>query len=172
MRPRTAVITWMTVALLLGAVTVLERLARSGLDDPDPARQRPGLLLAAAGARGAAPVSEGVPAPGRPAVVLFLRWEQYEVATRVLEPGLLPADVDLGLVLPDRPPIFLVPAKAVAYDPDGDLGRAYGMPRPRDGGLPVGYALVDSQQRIRHQSLDPSVLRHFAEIRTLLSGLS
>lgn len=117
MRPRSAVITWVTVALLLAAVTLIERLARSDLDDPDPARQRPGLVLPEKGAREAAPVSEDVPVPA------------------------------------------------------GELSRAYGLSRPRDGALPVGYALVDSRKRVRYQSLDPAVLRHFTEIRTLLRSL-
>ena len=172
MRPRTAVTTWSVAAVLLTAATVLDQTTRSGLDDPNPPRQRPGTLLATSEAGTAAPVSEDVPAPGRRVVVLFLRWEQYDVALRVLGPGMLPPNVDLGLVLPDRPPFFLVPAKAVAYDASGDLARAYGMPRPRDGGLAVGYALVDSQVRVRYHTLDPGVMKHFAEIRTLLNGLT
>ena len=152
MRPRTAVITWGVAALLLTASAVVDEATRSGLDDPNPARQRSQALLPALKGSTAAPVSEDVLAPRRRAVVLFLRWEQYEVALRVLGPGTLPPDVDLGLVLPGRPPFFLVPAKAVAYDAAGDLARAYGMPLPLDGGLAVGYALVDSRTVARAAS--------------------
>lgn len=115
-----------------------QRASTSRLTALAVSRRPAGPMFEGKELRRAAPVSENVPAPAQRTVVLFLRWEQHDVATRLIEPGTLPADVDLGLVLPGRPPFFLVPAKAVAYDPGGDLGHAYRVSRTRDGGLPVG----------------------------------
>lgn len=171
MTPRRALLGWLLAALLLSAVTFAVQVNRSPLDDPEPRRQRPELLLPATGARPAAQVSDDLPVAGRRAVIVFVRPAQYSALVDVLHPGLLPRDVDLGLVLPSRPFGGLVPAP-VGFDPDGSTGRAYGMPTPRDGGLPVGYALVDRRGLVRYVTLDPAVADHFREIHTLLKALA
>lgn len=128
------------------------------------------MLAPAAGAPRAVPVSDDLPSAGRRAAILFIRAEQYDQMFLVLGPQPLPGDVDVALVIPDRPQSNLVPAP-IAFDNDGALARAYRMPRPTDGGPPVGYALVDSAGRVRYSTLDPGVADHLREIRTMLSGL-
>ncbi len=62
-------------------------------------------------------------------------------------------------------------AAAVVPDPDGSMAAAYGMRSPAGGGPPVGYAVVDADQRIRYRTLDPTVAEELSEIRTILEAL-
>ena len=161
---------WLVIAVLLASATFLEQATRSELDDPDPARQRTGVLVPAAGAPPAILVSDDLPAAGRRAAILFVRPAQYDLMFEVLGAQPLPPDVDVALVLPAPPQSKLVPAP-VAFDVTRALARAYRMPQPADGGPPVGYALVDSRGRVRYSTLDPGVAGHLREVRTMLGGL-
>lgn len=167
---RWAALGWLVIAVLLSAGIFTEHATRSGPDDPKPARQRSGVLAPAARAPRAIPVSDELAATGRRAAILFIRPKQYDQMFLVLGPQPLPADVDGALVVPAKPQSKLVPTP-IACDADGTLARAYRMPRPRDGGPPVGYALVDSAGRVRYSTLVPGVADHVREVRTMLSGL-
>ena len=48
----------------------------------------------------------------------------------------------------------------VTADPRGRVADSLGLPRPVDGGPPVGYAIVDRQARVRYRTLDPQYLAH------------
>ena len=58
--------------------------------------------------------------------------------------------------------------QAMVGDPTGALAAQFGLDRPRDGGAPVGYAVVDGRGDIRYRTLDPSVAAQLDEIDTIL----
>ncbi|PLS75598.1 MAG: hypothetical protein CYG61_06425 [Actinobacteria bacterium] len=39
---------------------------------------------------------------------------------------------------------------------------------PRDGGPPTGYAVIDSEGRVRYRTLDPEVVDHLGEVAAIL----
>ncbi len=176
--PRRLVLVWALSAAMLAAGIVVEQATQGPLDDPRQARQRPGLLIAA----GAAPsvtmeVTDGIPAPGRPAVLLFVRDDQYGQLIHALTSegqgqaftNMKPAP-DLVIVRPTRPDNPLVPAP-IAFDPSGQIARTYHMPVPRDGGPPVGYAIFDAAGRLRYATLDPGLAGRLREVRTMVGAL-
>ncbi|HEX2064104.1 MAG TPA: hypothetical protein VHE80_06755, partial [Acidimicrobiales bacterium] len=63
------------------------------------------------------------------------------------------------------------PAAPVVADPDGEVSSGYGRRRPRAGGPPVGYAVVDSNGAIRYRTLDPSPARRLDEVATILRAV-
>lgn len=46
------------------------------------------------------------------------------------------------------------------------------MPRPRDGGPPIGYALLDRERRVRYATLAPTYAGELAELETVAGGLA
>jgi alkyl hydroperoxide reductase subunit AhpC len=60
---------------------------------------------------------------------------------------------------------------AVVVDEAGTVARAVGMPEPRDGGFPVGYAVIDSQADVRYATLDPRYLEHGFELDTVTAAV-
>ncbi len=52
-------------------------------------------------------------------------------------------------------------------DTAGQIANGYQMRRPRDGGPPVGYAIVDSSGSVRYRTLDPTVWKHLKEVQTI-----
>ena len=172
------ILPWSAVALALAGLIVFAQASRGSLDDPQPGRQRPGILLPIDGAARAPVVGDDEPARGRPAVVFFVRDAEYGALTEVLTSGgearrfrsLRPAP-DLIIVLPHRPDTPVV-ATTIGYDTDGRFARAFGMPTPKDGGPPVGYALVDAAGRVRYHTLDPAVVSRLREVRTMMAAMS
>ena len=56
---------------------------------------------------------------------------------------------------------------------DGSVCRTYhGMPVPRDGGPPVGYAIVDPARRVRYATLDPDYVRNAFEVGVIAGAVS
>lgn len=136
------------------------------LDQPDPARQRDGLLLEGP----AVPQSvAGVRFGDRPVVLLFERQapraEDLRAWTRSL-----PAEADVRLVLP-APTQALLPVMVVS-DPAGALAAAVGLPTPVDGGRGVGYAVVDAQRVVRYRTLDPSWPGNGFEVATITGAVA
>lgn len=164
---RRLVALWLVVATGFGLLLALTG-ARGGLDDPDPARQRPGILdtdeLPAA-----APQLDGVPAPGRPAVIFFLRSDQAVALCREMSIEGAPPKAAVAVVVAESSPGC--PPGVVTVNDGGWLAQRFGMPVPVDGGPAVGYALVDAQGRIRYRTLDPSVARHLGEVATMVEAL-
>lgn len=159
---------WLGVAVLFGALLGVARATRTGLDDPDPAWQRPGFLDAGPLPQPAPRLSAGLPRPGRPAVVFFLRPEGVAELCRSLATHRLGQSAEVVIVVsgPGR-----CPGATTLEDPLGGLARAYGLREPRDGATPAGYAVVDGQGRIRYRTLDPTMAQELDEVDTVLAAL-
>ena len=171
-RTRPLVVIWLAAGIGLALLLSVARATREPLDDPDPAWQRPGFLDAGDLPVAAPPVAPGLPAPGRPTVVFFERTGRLPQLCRALAESGLPEKVTATAVVVDGAGTLSCPGvDAVVNDPDGRLPAAYGMRRPRDGGPPVGYAVVDRTGAIRYRTLDPAVADELSEVQTILDAL-
>jgi hypothetical protein len=164
--PAWAPLAWFAVLAAVLTFVVVALVRPPGpLDDPDPAYQRDGLLLDG-------PVLEeqiaGVELGGRPVVLLFVR-EPPDPGDLRAWAGSVPEVADPYVVLP-QPTTADLPLPAVV-DPLNTLADAVGMPRPVDGGRPVGYAVVDSARAVRYATLDPVYLSNGFEIATILGSV-
>lgn len=166
------VLTWLAAAIGLGLLLALARVAEGPLDDPDQAWQRPGYLDAGDLPAPSLAVAPGIPLPGRPTVVFFLRPENSlaELCQALAESSLLDKAV-IAMVVVGSPSGRCDLAAAVVGDADAGLGDAYGIRRPRGGGPPVGYAVVDAAGAIRYRTLDPDVSERLREVTTIVSAL-
>lgn len=165
-----------TTAVVLGAALTVSMSDPDPLDDPDLAMQRAGILDVVGPRSPAVAVAATVPARGRVAVVFFLRPAQAEPLISALDSpsGQQLRDlVDIGIVVSsgasDVTPSD--PATTVAADPDGRLAAAYRMRRPRDGGPPVGYAVVDVDGTIRYRTEDPGLANGLDEVLTIVDAV-
>lgn len=160
---------WLAAAVGFGLLLVLARSASHPLDDADPARQRPGILDLGALPNPAPQVTAGVPSPGRRAVVFFERPDRIERLCRALEGDPLGQDVDVVVVVSGEG--GACPGDTtVVVDPVAALARRFGLDAPRGGGTPVGYAVVDSRQRIRYRTLDPHAAGGLDEVATMVEA--
>lgn len=164
--PGRLVLTWVVCASVLGALLVIAQHSYGGLDDPDQAQQRPGFLDARRLPRHP-PTVGGVPAYGERGVVFFVRPAQLQTVRSAVEGNRsLPRLARLAIVSSSS--VALEGITPVVGDPDGRLAVAYGMRRPRDGGPPVGYAVVDRAGRVRYATLDPDVGSGLKEVATIV----
>ncbi|MFP5319169.1 MAG: hypothetical protein ACLGI2_12875 [Acidimicrobiia bacterium] len=159
---------WLGVAVLFGALLGVARAARTGLDDPDPAWQRPGFLDAGPLPQPAPRVTQDLPRRGRPAVVFFVRPAGVAELCHSLATHRLGQSADLVIAVSGT---GRCPGATALEDPSGALARAYGLRDPRDGATPVGYAVVDGQGRIRYRTLDPTMAEELDEVDTVLGAL-
>ena len=157
---------WIAAAAGFGLLLAVTA-ARGPLDDPDPARQRPGFLDGDGLPVPAPNVGVAVPEPGRRAVVFFVRPEQIAALCQALPTSGLSAKASLAVVVPS-PSACRAPVDLVVDT--GGLARNFGMPAPRDGGPPVGYAVIDALGRLRYRTLDPHVARGLDEVATILAA--
>ena len=167
---RHLIVVWLVVAVGSGVLLTVARASTGPLDDPDPAHQRPGLLDLGELPVPAPPVSEGVPAPGREAVVFFVRPAGLQALCGALADADLHRDPDLAVVV-DGPIAPCAAEVAVVADPQGRLADAYGLRPPADGGAPIGYVVVDEAGRIRYRTLDPKVADLLGEVDTILRAV-
>lgn len=166
---RSLVLVWTAAAVGLALLLAVVDRARGPLDDPDPARQRPGLLDLGVLPIPSPEIVTGVPAPGRRAVVFFERPGGLDGLCRALREDPLPAEVDVVVVVSaDAGACTGGPVRVV--DPTATYARRLGLDAPRDGGPPVGYAVVDSSQRIRYRTLDPNVGQGLREVATIVAA--
>jgi len=156
---------WLAAAIGFGLVLTMAS-ARGPLDDPDPARQRSGFVDD--GGMTAPGVAAGVPAPGRRAVVFFVRPGQIGPLCRALPASSLGAKASLAVVVSSPADC---PGQATLVVDEGGLARRFGMPTPVDGGPPVGYSLIDSSGRIRYRTLDPRGAGGLDEVATVLDDV-
>lgn len=168
-RRKSLVALWVGVAVLLGALLGVGRATRTGLDDPDPAWQRPGFLDAGPLPQPAPRLSADLPRPGRPAVVFFVRPEGVAGLCRSVAAHRLGQSAEVVIVVSGT---GRCPGATALEDPSGTLAAAYGLRHPRDGATPVGYAVVDGQGRIRYRTLDPTMAEELDEVDTMLGALS
>ena len=113
-------------------------------------------------------VTAGLPAPGRPTVVLFLRPAGGAHECRVLSRSIASSAVLVAVLSGPAPCPGIA---AVVVDPARRAATAYGMRAPADGGPPVGYAVVDAEARVRYRTLDPDPAANTREVTTILDAL-
>lgn len=166
---RVLILVWLLAAGVLGVCLSAASLDRRPLDDPDLVFQRPGFLDAHGMPFPAQTIAHGLPSPGRRLVLFFVRPEQAgALETALGANATLPRDADLAAVVTG--PGVNRRADEVLWlaDSAGDLARGFHMPKPRDGGPPVGYAIVDSDGMVRYRTLDPTMAKRLKEVETML----
>jgi hypothetical protein len=169
--PACAPLVAFALAALALSVVVLVIVPDPGpLDAPDEGSQRSGLLTPAGQAERVASLElPGAPVGRRPVLLVFDR--------DVPSPGRFRRFL---AELPDVAVVLSVPAGSSAGQLAGvpvvteprRLADAVGLATPRDGGAPVGYAVIDEQARIRYATLDPLYLEHADEAATMLAAVS
>ena len=172
--PAWAPLVWWTATAIVLAVVVVVIVGDGGpLDDPKQGRQRPALLAP----RNQAPVVDNVALPrtgiGRNAVLVAFNRDLPEPDELSAFRHHVPDDISILVVVGNANARAMqdeVNVEVIA-DPEGDVARELRMPRPKDGGPPVGYALVDRDARVRYATLDPSYTKHAAEIETIAGAL-
>ncbi len=155
---------WAVAAIGLGLLLAAAS-PRGPLDDADPARQRPGYLDGGGLPAPAPDLGGGVPAPGRRAVVFFVRPGQIGPLCQALPASGLGTRASLAVIVSSPSDC---PGQATLIVDSGGLARRFGMPTPVDGGPPVGYAVVDTAGRIRYRTLDPRGVGGLDEVATML----
>ncbi len=161
---------WVLTGLVFGVLLLVAQHTYGPLDDPNPAYQRPGFLDLQPSS--AAPrVTPDVPNSQAPSVVLFIRPQLASaLADQLGRASGLRATASIVVVSSGAAPVDL-PVPAVV-DERGALARGFAMRVPRDGGPPVGYAVIDAHGAIRYRSLDPSITTShgFDEIQTIVDA--
>lgn len=158
------------LALLLSAGVLLVRAVQTA-----PSSIRPVALIVPEQARVAATVGDDLPQKGHRTVLLFLRDGMYGRVVDALAAGPagelfdLQPTADVVVVIPHRPTDSPI-VTGIARDPRGTLAAAYGMPRPRGGGAPVGYAVVDPARRVRYVALEPDLPHELGQVVAVASA--
>ncbi len=172
---RTLIGLWCAATLFFGVLLGVARATEGPLDDPDPAFQRPGFLDVGALPQPAPAVDVAATFAGRRTVVFFERPERVdELCAAVTEFG-FDQDVQIVVVVDDQ--TTAVDRSANRCRPDmsiivaPDLAGGFGIRRPRGGGAPVGYAVVDERGQIRYRTLDPAVTSLLGEVETIVGAL-
>lgn len=165
---------WVLSATVL-AVLVFGVLGVPGpLDDPNEGDQRAALLIDIDEAQRV----EELGLPGsllgrRAVVVIFDRRVPRPQRLREFTDE-VPAGVAVVLVVPqpvEKRPADLPARVRLLTGCDGRVAQAVGMPEPRNGDPPVGYALIDEQARVRYATLDPHYAEHGFEIDIIAGAL-
>ena len=159
---------WVVAAVVFAILLALARTAESGLDDPDPAWQRPGILDAGALPVPAPPLTGELPRRGRRTVSFFVRPEGVARLCRALANRDLAERADLVIVVSGPGQCA---GTTTIEDPSATVSGTYGVRRPSDGGPPVGYAVVDRSGRIRYRTLDPGVADALGEVDTMVRAI-
>lgn len=160
--------TWSLAAAGLGAGLLLADRSRGPLDDVDAAHQRDGLVVDL----GPVDLSPHVP-PRTPAAVLFVRPGMFDQLAATLSGPAgpdLPTAVRLLVAQPAPPPADLHDLHVVD-DASGALRRTCRMRDTRDGGYPVGFAVVDAASHLRYRTLDPGMTVRWFELRTMVRAV-
>lgn len=160
---------WLGAAAVLGAFLGFGQVARSDLDDPDPARQRPGFLDASPLPQLAPRIDADRPRPGRRMVAFFVRPGDVGPLCRRLQGEDFARRTDVVIVVAGT---GACDAATIIDDRPARLARAYGLPAPRGGRGRVGYAIVDGDGNIRYRTLDPVIAGDISEVDTMLEAIS
>ena len=172
--PAWAPLLWWAVTAIVLAVVVMVVVGDGGpLDDPKQGRQRPALLAPKKDAR----VVENLALPrtgiGRDAVLVAFDRDLPDPDELSAFRRSVPDDISIVVVVDDASPRRTEEHESldVIADPEGRVARQFGMPRPKDAGPPIGYALVDRDARVRYATLDPGYTEHAGEIATIAGAL-
>jgi hypothetical protein len=103
--------------------------------------------------------------------VLFVRADGLGELCHSLTTSGLRQKAALAVVVAGEASASCDAAGAVVSDPEGAAAEAYGMRRPRGGGPPVGYAVIDASGDIRYRTLDPEVADQLEEVSTIVAAL-
>ena len=155
-------------AVLLGSAQLIATLDRRPLDDPDLAFQRPGFLDAPGAPFLAPKIAPDIPKVGERFILFFVREAQGKPLHDALINRTHPFDdVAVAIVYVGREPDHEDSVAPSIRDTEGQIAASYRMRRPRDGGAPVGYAIVDSSGLVRYRTLDPTVWKRLDEVQTM-----
>lgn len=159
---------WVAAVGVLSALVVVSVLTRSGGDDPDQGRQRPGILDLGELPTPAPPLP-GVEVGGKATVIFFAGRRTSELCRALDDPPEALTSTRLVVVADDASgcasAVLSVRMTASA------AAALYGLPQPRDGAEPLGYAIVDGEGRLRYRTLDPHAPQLLAEVVTMLRAL-
>lgn len=169
--PLTLVMIWSGAVAVLGLLFVIGEASIRGGDDVDPARQRPGILDLGELPLAAPELAPGVPARGQPSVVFFVGRNRPALCRELAGRRWLPASTQVYVVTDQRRDGCGGTSVGLVEHSVARAAMAYGLARPRDGGAPLGYAIVDSIGRIRYRTLDPVADSLMAEVDTMLAAL-
>lgn len=171
--PAAPLLLWLAGAIVLAAVVLGGVRGPGPLDDPEQGNQRPGLLFDVDEARGVA----GLDLPGDPVgrVPVLIVLDRSVPSPRRLGSFIrdVPDEVAVVIVVPEtveeRP--RLPSGVRLRAGSAGRVAAALGMPQPRAGGAPVGYAVIDAAARVRYATLDPAYEQHGFEVATIAGAL-
>ena len=159
----------MLAVAFFGGALALAQAAEEPLDDPDPAFQRPGFIDVGGLPEPAPELRDDIALTGMPTVVLFERADRAARLCRALDDHTFARDARAVVVTPTEPTEEGCADQTVIVD--ATLADEFGLRRPREGGPPVGYAVVDRDGRIRYRTLDPAVATLLDEIDTIIGAV-
>jgi hypothetical protein len=146
-RTREFALTWAIIAVLLGGGLIAEKALRNGADGAAPIRERTGFVYDVAQS---VPSISGLVSAKRTAV-LFARPAQAQAVCQWAAGIPLP---DVTMVLVAQKQVPCPPGVTENVDPDGKLAQGFHFRPTKDGGYPVGYALLDSNGGFVYNTLD------------------
>ena len=161
----------MGLVLVVSALLAAVQLQHDPLDDPDPAHQRPGLpdldpLPVPA------PNLEGRPGTDGPTLLVFERAGRPAPCAWLDAPELRAAEIVLAIGASEGAAAADVCPGATHASEPWRLARQVGMRTPRDGGFPVGYAIVDDDGLLRYRTLDPDMSHLLGEVGTMVHAVA
>lgn len=161
---------WLVAAVGFGTLLAIANAQSGGLNDPDPAYERPGFLDAGDLPIEAPMLTASIPQPGERTVVFFTRSDMEDELVEALLSSSLVNEAALAVVVAGAERADPAPGIEVIRDHESEYASRIDMPRPRDGGPPVGYIVIDSEGRIRYRTLHPDVAGMLQEVDTILDA--
>ncbi len=158
----------MALVAVVGVLLIVAQLRVDPLDDVDPAYQRPGLLDLGP-LPTPAPVLPGLSYADRPTLLVFER-ESRPPCAWLDAPELDDVAIAVAIGAPDGASGHAECPGAESVEDPWELARQVGMRTPRDGGFPVGYAIVDADGLLRYRTLDPDMAQLLGEIGTMVDA--
>jgi hypothetical protein len=159
----------MASSLALIALWGVFQMTRVAGDDPDPGRQRPGILDLG-DLPDPAPEIDGLPSRGRRSVVFFVAPDDARrLCIRLDEQDALKGD-EVVVISTELPQVCSSVSHPFRMDP-ASAARAFGVPAPRGNVPPSGYVIVDSSARIRYRTIDPDAAELLDEVATMLRAV-
>lgn len=161
---------WLLAAVSLGLPLFVADRDRRPLDDPNLVFQRPGFLDPHGPPFAAPRLAGGLPDHGHRAVVFFIRPAQSAELRLALSRQRVLLGAAHVVIVAGGGSVPRFPADSWIADSSGRIAGLFRMRRPRDGGPPVGYAIVDSSGLVRYATLDPGVAERLKEVQTMLAA--